>query len=429
MRPPRRRGGRAALLGAAVALIAAGCGSGATVEGGNNAFSATTLTVYTCLPLLGPDSADMTSMVDGEELALYRANGYVRRLHVSIDELDDYADVAVASSLRTNTVLTGNCAHTASSDLSTAAYIGDFDSVSTALSLPLNNQNGILQISPGASYPGFTDAGPANVGGDPRNFYGNRVRTFARLVPSDTVQAQAIARFMRSEGVRRLAVLRDSSPAFGTAIAPLLATAARAAGITVVARRNGIDTDSATSPKAFASLAGSLARARPDAVFAGAAPQPGTQLLFKALHEALPEAKLFAPSELAVPTFLDGLAAGPASSTYLTSPYLEPSQYPPAARSVLAGVARLFTGQKPTVYALYGYEAMSDVLSAIRHAKNPAQRGGGAGGLVSSFFHLGVIHGVIGTYTINSSGDSSLRTFDGYRIGSGGALQLVRAFS
>jgi len=136
-----------------------------------------------------------------------------------------------------------------------------------------------------------------------------------------------------------------------------------------------------------------------------------------------------APSELAVPTFLDGLAAGPAAATYLTSPYLEISQYPPAARAILAGIARLFPGQTPDVYALYGYEAMNDVLSAIKRAKNPAQRGGGPGGLVSSFFHLGVIHGVIGAYTISSRGDSSLRTFDGYRLGSRGALQLVRAFS
>jgi branched-chain amino acid transport system substrate-binding protein len=430
-RPPGRRAGRAALLCAALALIAAGCGSGATVEGGNNAFSATTLTVYTCLPLLGPDSSEMTSLVDGEEFALYRANGHVGKLHVSIDELDDYADPAVASSLRTNPVLTGHCAYTASSDLSTAAYIGDFDSASTALSLPLNNQNGILQISPGASYPGFTDKAPADVGGDPLNFYPTRARTFARLVPSDTVQAQAIARFMRVEGVRRLAVLRDPSRPYETetAIAPLVATAARAAGIRVVARSDSVDTESASSAAAFASLAASLVRSDPDAVFTGAPPQSGTQMLFEALHRALPAARLFAPSELAVPTFLDGLAAGPASVTYLTSPYLEPSQYPPAARTVLAGIARLFQRQTPSVFALYGYEAMNDVLRAIRHAKNPAQRGGGPGGLVSSFFHLGVIRGVIGTYTIDAQGDSSLRTFDGYRLGSGGTLRLVRAFS
>ncbi|HEY7966311.1 MAG TPA: ABC transporter substrate-binding protein [Solirubrobacteraceae bacterium] len=427
--PMAKRRSRRALLIAAAALAAAGCGTGATVVGGNNAYTATTLTVYTALPLLGPDGADMTSMVDGEELALYLAGGHVGKLHVSIEELDDAADPAVASSLRSNTVLTGHSAQTASSDLSTTAYIGDLDSASTALSLPLNNQNGILQLSPGAPYPGFTDRGPANVGGDPLNFYGNTPRTFARLVPSDTVQAQAIVRFMRSQGVRRLAVLRQSASPFETAIAPLVASAARAAGIDVVAERDGIDTSTASSAAAFAPLAAALARTHPDAVFAGAAPQRGTQLLWKALHAGLPAAKLFAPSELARPTFLSGLDPGAAAATYLTSPYLEPGQYPPAARTVLAQIRRLFPGQTPTVYALYGYEAMHDVLSAIARAKNPGQRGGGPGGLVATFFHLGVIHGVIGTYTIDRNGDTSLRTFDGYRVGAGATLRFVQAFS
>ena len=410
-RAPSRR--RATLVVAALALAAAGCGSGATVEGGNNAFTATTLTVYTCLPLLGPDAADMTSMVDGEELALYRAGGHVGKLHVSIDELDDYADPAVASSLKTNKLQTSHCVYAASSDLSTTAY-----------SLPLNNQNGILQISPGAPYPGFTDPGPADLGGDPDNYYGNGSRTFARLVPSDAVQAQALARFMRTEGVRRLAVLRDSSSPFVTAIAPLVAAAARAAGIAVVAQRDGIDTSTATPGAPFAALAAALAPSHPDAVFIGASPQRGTQLLFQALHAALPAAKLFAPSELAMPSFVNGLAAGPAAATYLTSPYLEPDQYPPEARGILAQAARLFPGTRPTVFALYGYEAMHDVLAAIAGTKNPADRSA----LVSTFFHLGVIHGAIGTYTIDSRGDTSLRTFDGYRVAPGGTLRLVRAF-
>ena len=45
------------------------------------------------------------------------------------------------------------------------------------------------------------------------------------------------------------------------------------------------------------------------------------------------------------------------------------------------------------------------------------------------FHHLGVIHGTIGDYTIEPSGDTSLARFDGYRVGSGGRLVLVRPIS
>ena len=154
----------------------------------------------------------------------------------------------------------------------------------------------------------------------------------------------------------------------------------------MVAQNDSIDTESAGSAARSPRPPPRWRAAHPDAVFTGAPPQSGTQLLFAALHRALPAAKLFAPSELAVPTFLDGLAAGPASATYLTSPYLRLSQYPPASRTVLAGIARLFPGHTPNVFALYGYEAMNDVLSAVERAKNPAQRGAGPGGLSRASF-------------------------------------------
>ena len=85
--PPRRRA-LAAAAAATLAALLAGCGSSGVVEGGNNAFSATTLTIYTDQPLLGPQQANMTALVNGEELALYEAGGHVGQLHISIQELN-----------------------------------------------------------------------------------------------------------------------------------------------------------------------------------------------------------------------------------------------------------------------------------------------------------------------------------------------------
>ena len=69
--PGRPRATRCRLL--ALGALLAGCGSSGTVQGGNDAFSATTLTVYSDLPLLGPDGAAMSEIVNGELLALYDA--------------------------------------------------------------------------------------------------------------------------------------------------------------------------------------------------------------------------------------------------------------------------------------------------------------------------------------------------------------------
>ena len=185
MRTPRT----AASLVLVLAAVLAGCGAKTTVQGGNDTFSATTLTVYSNLPLLGSDAAAMQSVVNGEALALYDAGGRVRfrsgrataELHVSLDSLNDadpkvggWTDQATAAS-----------AKIAAQDLSAAAYIGDFDSGATAYSLPLTNQNDVLQLSPGSPYLGFTAPGPGVAAGQPHFFYPfhGQQHTFARRYP------------------------------------------------------------------------------------------------------------------------------------------------------------------------------------------------------------------------------------------------------
>jgi ABC-type branched-subunit amino acid transport system substrate-binding protein len=77
-----------------------------------------------------------------------------------------------------------------------------------------------------------------------------------------------------------------------------------------------------------------------------------------------------------------------------------------------------------SVYALYGYAAMEDILAAIKKAGREASD---RVKLLAVFFHhLGRIHDVIGSYTIDGNGDSSLSTFDGYRVTADGGLALLR---
>ena len=413
---------RAAGLLCALVAVLAGCGSTVTVQGGNNALSATTLTVYSDLPLFGPGAAQTADIANGEALALYDADGHVGNLHVSLASLNDTADPITGTS---QTAQAGFSAHSASSDLSTVAYIGDLDSASTAISLPLNNENDILQISPGSSYIGFTDSNPFDFTGDPGYFYPNGVPTFARLVPSDLAEARAAVKYMRSLGVARLAVLSDNSyPPYDSTIARLVASDAPAAGIAVVGHHYGIDTQTSTRPAGYAAIAAAVAATHADAVLLGGVPNAGAQALWSALHARLPKLKLFAPSTLATPAFLHGLG-GAANATYVTSPILEPDQYPASGQRVFAEYRRLFPGAVPTAYVLYGYEAMADVLRTITRAGPQATRAQ----RVTAFFHLGEIQGVIGDYRINANGDTSLDSFDGYRVSATGALVLARRIS
>jgi ABC-type branched-subunit amino acid transport system substrate-binding protein len=418
------RPSQAAMAAFALAAVLAGCGTSTTVLGGNDTYAATTLTVYSDLPLLGPNGAAMTTIVNGEILALYDHGGHVGPLHISLESLNDYADPGVSDPLlpdplRSPRLAIAQSAHTASSDLSTAAYIGDYDSAETAISLQLNNQNDILQVSPDSPYVGLTDSSPADAPGDPGIFYPYGTRTFARLVPSDAVEAQAAVTWMRQLGVHRLAVLTDNSnPPYDAAIALLVATDAPGSGVTVTGLHRGVDTQSATSPRSYARLAAAIAAGHPQAVYLGGEADAGAPALWRALHLRLPHAKLFAPSTLATPAFLDALGSA-ASATYVTSPILEPGQYPPAAQRVFAAYRHLFH-HPASAYALYGYDAMNDVLAAIAKAGREAAS---RPALLAAWHSLGEIRGTIGSYRFNDHGDISITRIDGYRVGAGGTLE------
>ena len=434
-----------------LALVLGGCGGEAAVSVHSDPAASRTprvLTIYTDLATEGPSasvarSAEQLSIEQGARLALeqwhhrvaYGPRGRGGSYHVDLAPLND-ADPATGDY---SPSLTAANAQTALSNSTVVAYIGDYDSAATALSLQALSQSGILQVSPWSPYIGFTDANPADGTGDPARYYpASGEKSFARLVPSDLVEAEATVSYMRSRGVTRLYVLGDVS-VFDAAIAQLVANDAPMAGITVVGLLQSVDTQTNTEPQGYQQIATGVAATRPDAVLLGATPGVGAIALWRELHTMLPRAKLFAPSTLATPAFLaavakaGGICTNPqgrslgcrsaAAATYVTSPILEPGQYPPAAAAVLRAYHRRF-GTTASAYALYGYSAMEDILSAIRLA---GRRATDRTVLLDVFFHhLGLIHGVIGNYTIDGHGDSSLRTFDGYRVSAQGGLVLKR---
>ena len=445
----------AAVLAGVLATALAGCGSSHRGHddggGGPPPRPPGTLTVYSDLPV-GPATgatgvdesvAQQRSIENGARLALDQSGHTVRygrpgsrgSFHINYRPLDD----ASPTSGQWSQDLTAANAQTAASASTTVAYIGDFASAATALSLPTLSPAGILQISPWSPYVGFTDSNPANGKGDPARFYpSSGTRDFARLVPSDLGEAEAIVQYMQTLGVARLYVLGDVS-VFDAAIAQLVANDAPRAGITVVGLQPNIDTQTNTQPRGYGQIVAGVAAARPDAVMLGGTAGVGAVALWQELHAKLPDAKLFAPATLATPGFLEGVAAagatcsGPAGATvpcypaagatYVTSPILLARQYPPSAQAVFRAYRRRFRSA-PTVYALYGYAAMEDVLKAIRltgRFTTDRRR------LLYVFLHhLGHLHGVIGDYTIDGRGDSSLAAFDGYRVNAAGGLKLDR---
>jgi branched-chain amino acid transport system substrate-binding protein len=400
----------AALAASATAIAVAGCGgvSGATEASGNQ------LAVYSSLPLQGPAAASSAEIVDGERLALSQAGGRIGRFKVGYVSLDD----ADPKSGKLDPEATSTNAKTAAQDTSTIAYLGELGSAATAVSLPLINAAGILQLSPSSPYVGLTSSLDAGQD-EPERFYPSGKRNFGRLQPGDQGQAAAHVQLMRSLGVRRLYVLDDQNP-FELPLAELVSAGAQRAQIDVLGH-DSIATGGAT-PAAYLGEAEKIERAKPQAVFFAGGLQPGSVALWRALHRADVKMLLLGTSALADPSF--AAAVGQAGAqTYLTTPILPLADYPPPAARVLADYRRHFGGH-PGPYALYGYEAMSVVLDAIRRA---GDRGNDRQVVIDRFFATSERHSVLGTYSVLAGGETTLSRYGVDRLAEG-HLVFDRAF-
>jgi branched-chain amino acid transport system substrate-binding protein len=68
--------------------------------------------------------------------------------------------------------------------------LGESNSGATAVSLPLLNDAGLLQISPSNTYVGLTRSEGADKG-EPDKYYPSGKRTYGRIMPPDNVDAAA----------------------------------------------------------------------------------------------------------------------------------------------------------------------------------------------------------------------------------------------
>ena len=401
----------AGLLGALTLGLAACGGGGDGSDTGSSETGTTNLSIYSSLPLQGDARSRSLSIVNGEKLALSKAGGRVGRFTIKYQSLDD----ASPATEQWDPSATSVNARKAAQDKSTIAYLGDADSGASAISVPILNEAGILTISPASSAVGLTRPGTDK--GEPDKYYPSGKRSFGRVVPADHIQADVQIQYQKAEGCTKLYVLNDQQ-VYGRSLSILVAEDARRAGMTVVGD-DGID------PKAsnYRDLATAISEKAPDCIFFGGTTNGNAVQLWNDLHGANPTVKLFGPSGVAAPSFAQRIGADAAKVTYVTSPALDPSQYPPAGRQFFKDYREVF-GTDPDSYAIFGFEAMSAALTAIRDA---GDKGNDRDAVMSAFFTIRDMPSVLGTYSVDANGDISLTRYGAYRI-EHGALVYDRTF-
>ena len=304
----------------------------------------------------------------------------------------------------------------AAKDPRTVAYLGELDTGASAISIPVLNEEEILQVSPADTVAGLTTRRGAAGSGEPDKYYPTRRRTFARLMPSDSVQAAALLETMRRDGVQRLVILNDDA-FYGKSLAVGVETTAKRAGITVVDDRE-VDADrSDPDPESIASAADEAVQAategRADAVLA-AGDWSGTAALLRAIHRRAPLLRLYAPGALAGdPTFAPGSrrrhVRGDAADLRAAAGAAPPAGGRRFRRAASGGP----TGARPRAYAVV--RLRGDAGASWRRSAWPEPARATGRAVVAAFFDARPHSSPIGVYRIRASGDTTEGAYGLYR--------------
>jgi branched-chain amino acid transport system substrate-binding protein len=392
-------------LTVALAFTVAACGSSnkKSSSSGSGSTGSTSLTIYSSLPLQGDSRPQSEAVVNGEKLALQEHGGKVGKFTIKYQSLDD--STAAAGKWEPGAV--SSDARKAAQDKSTIAYLGEFNSGASAISIPILNEGGILQISPSNTYVGLTRSQGADKG-EPDKYYPSGKRTFGRVVPADHIQAAAQVSYQKDQGCKKLYILNDKE-VYGKGIADAVQADAQTAGIQVLGN-DGIDTKAAN----FRSLASKIKSKGADCMFFGGITDNKAVQVWKDVASANPGIKLFGPDGVAETAFSSKIGATE-KNTYITNPTLDPKLYPPAAQDFFKTYKSKF-GKDPEPYAIYGYEAMQVALLSIQNA---GDKGNDRSAVIDQFFKIKDRDSVLGKYSIDANGDTTLSDYGGNRIKNG----------
>jgi branched-chain amino acid transport system substrate-binding protein len=347
-------------------------------------------------------------MVQGIELALEQAGGKAGDFTIEYQSLDD--STAQAGSWTPEATQAN--ARQVAQDENAAVYIGEFNSGASAISLPILNEAQVPQISPANTAVGLTSDEPGADAGEPDKYYPTGQRHYVRIVPKDTIQGAALATLMQEDGCTSVFMTNDKE-VYGAGLSRNIEAAAEGVGLEVLANED-IDKNAPN----YRSLAN---RARGEGadcfVYSGITANNAVQL-YKDFAAALPDAQLYGPDGVAESGFSDpaegGIPADVASKVKVTVATLSPEEYPPEGQEFFSQFEEKYGEPNPDPYAIYGYEAMRLALDAIERSGT-----GEKADIIAALFDTQDRESVLGTYSIDENGDTTLTDYGVYTIEDG----------
>jgi branched-chain amino acid transport system substrate-binding protein len=286
---------------------------------------------------------------------------------------------------------------------SVIGVIGTFNSGCAKLEIPIANRapgGPLAMVSPSNTYPGLTVGGPGTAPGEPNVYYPTKNRNYARVVWTDQFQGAADALFAQQNlKLKSVYVLTDKET-YGQGIATLFQNAAKKLKIDVKGFQ-GWDS-SATS---YESIATAVKSSGAQGVFLGGIVCNNGGKLIKDLRAVLGANFPILMPDGWTPFSATGQTSGGASNgAYISYPGIPVTALKGAGRKFVQGFRKANGGKLPDPYTAYAAQAAQVMLTSI--AKSNGTRAEVAKGL----FGLKVTNGILGNFSIDKNGDTTLGT-------------------
>ena len=403
------------LVVASMILTACGGGGGA----------AQTIKIVSSLPMTGASLTQTQTIVNSMQLRLDQAGNKACGGKYTI-AYEAWDDASAALGKWDPAVETEN-ANKAAADKSIVAYLGTFNSGAAKLSIPILNQAGpLVMISPANTYAGLTKPGKGEAD-EPDKYYPSGTRNYARTVTADDVQGKVAANFMNSLGVKSVYIL-DDQELYGKGIADVFEATAKELGMTVLGHE-GIDPKAADYKALMTKISTSNNGGAPDAVYVGMVVDNNASQLLKdkvAIMGDNTKVKYMGPDGIQTQAFIDGAGADVAEGVYASVAGLPFDKLNEAGKKFLTDYEAKY-GKLTEPYAILGYETMNVALKAIEDVCAAGGVPTDRAAVNKAVFAIKDFQGVLGTWSFDANGDTSLTDMTVYIV-KGGAYASVGSF-
>jgi branched-chain amino acid transport system substrate-binding protein len=362
-----------------------------------------TIKIVSSLPRTGSAKGQTDTIVNGIVMALEEAGWKSGAFTIKYEDLDD----ATAAAGQWTAEKESANASQAVKDPDVMVYIGTYNSGAAKISMPELNRAGMLMVSPANTWPGLTKPGKGDAG-EPEKYRPSGKINFTRVVPADDMQGPAGADWAKKLGLNKVFIL-DDREVYGKGIADLFHARAEELGLRILGHE-GIDAQA----QEFKPLMTKVKAAGPQLVYFGGTTQTKAGQLVKDMLAVGLDAKFMAPDGCFEDAFISSAGAENVNNRALLTFGGLPADQLSGKGKVFVQNYKTKYGKEPEAYAAYGYECGKVALEAVRRAgKKDREAIRVAGTTLKNF------DGVLGKWSFDKNGDTTLRTMSGNTVKDG----------